>query len=240
VLEAARRLPGLQAALVVTTDKVYQNRGDGRPFREDDPLGGDDPYSASKAAAEIVTASYRSSFFAPRGVALATARAGNVIGGGDWSADRLVPDIWRALQAGESVSLRYPDATRPWQHVLEPLAGYFLYLQRLAQGGAELPFALNFGPKSDSETVSVAELADALQARLGAPHGWVKAEGDHPPEKNLLALDSTRAMEMLGWPVRLSTREALEWTTSWYRAFDEGNDMRRFSLDQIHAYERLP
>jgi CDP-glucose 4,6-dehydratase len=238
VLEAVRELPGLRAALVVTTDKVYRNDDEGRPFAEDDALGGHDPYSASKAAAELVTASYRASFFERRGVPLATARAGNVIGGGDWSEDRLVPDIWRALKAGKPVELRYPDATRPWQHVLDPLSGYFAYLEKLAESPAgAIPSALNFGPRPDAGSVRVAEMAESLQQQLSAPRGWAQAAGDHPPEMNMLALDSRRAAAALGWQARLSTGEAVEWTTNWYREFEEGQDMRRFSLEQIEAYE---
>jgi CDP-glucose 4,6-dehydratase len=239
LLEAVRGAPDLKAVLIVTTDKVYRNGGAGRPFREEDPLGATDPYSASKAAAEIVAASYSSCFFAPRGIALATARAGNVIGGGDWSEDRLVPDILRASQENRPVELRYPHATRPWQHVLDSLSGYFLYLERLAIGAAQLPRSLNFGPRCDSDAMSVAELAEALQRSLGAGRGWVRAEGDHPTEMGALALDSRRAAESLGWRARLATREAVAWTSSWYSAFHKGADMRRLSAEQIERYEAL-
>lgn len=240
VLEAVRDIAELRAALVVTTDKVYENVGQDRPFVESDRLGGYDPYSASKAAAELVAASYNACFFEPRGVPLATARAGNVIGGGDWSEDRLVPDIWRALSADRPISLRYPEATRPWQHVLEPLSGYFLYLERLAAGRKDLPRALNFGPAAGAGPLNVAEVAECLQQRLGADFGWVQAEGEHPPEMAALALDSSQATERLGWRPKLTTREALEWTASWYRAFGKGGDPRRMTLDQIVQYEAMP
>ena len=162
LLDSLRGAEGLQAVLVVTTDKVYRNDGNGHPFAEDDPLGGADPYSASKAAAEIVVASMATSFFGGKGVA--TARAGNVIGGGDWSEDRLIPDIWRAVKAGKPLRLRNPEATRPWQHVLDPLAGYLRYAERLASG-ADVPKALNFGPLP-GDALTVAEIADAMLAAM--------------------------------------------------------------------------
>lgn len=235
-LEAVREVAELEAALVVTTDKVYENRTTDRAFVESDRLGGDDPYSASKAAAELVTASYAACFFGPRGVPLATARAGNVIGGGDWSEDRLVPDIWRALRANRPIALRYPRATRPWQHVLEPLSGYFLYLERLAAGQADLSRSLNFGPPPAAEAMTVAEVADVLGRHLGFDHGWIPAEGDHPPEMQTLALDSSAAIQQLRWHPRLATREAIEWTAQWYRGFADGEDPRRLTVAQIQDY----
>lgn len=237
LLEAVRDIDGLRAVLVVTTDKVYDNPEQERPFREEDPLGGHDPYSASKAAAEIVTASYAKSFFEPRGVPVATARAGNVIGGGDWSEDRLVPDIWRALHSGRAIRLRYPQATRPWQHVLESLSGYFRYLELLADQPEALPRALNFGPTGDAEVVPVSQLVERLQEELGVEKGWVQEEGEFPPEKKVLALDSSAAVERLGWAPRLSTGETLQWTADWYRRFDDGEDARTLTLSQIAAYE---
>ncbi len=239
LLEAVRGAEDLRAVLVVTTDKVYDNREEARPFAETDRLGGRDPYSASKAAAELVAASYAQCYFEPRGVAVATARAGNVIGGGDWSEDRLVPDIWRALHADRPIELRHPEATRPWQHVLEPLSGYFLYLQRLAEA-APLPRALNFGPASGSEALTVAEIVDTLGRALGLDRGWVQAQGDFPAEMKTLALDSTAAAAALGWRPRLTTREALAWTADWYRRHDAGEDVRALTLSQIRAYEARP
>jgi CDP-glucose 4,6-dehydratase len=178
LLDSLRAVADLQAVLVITTDKVYRNSGRGEPFGEDDPLGGGDPYSASKAAAELATASMAASFFAGRGVAVATARAGNVIGGGDWSEDRLIPDIWRAVHSGAPLRLRNPQATRPWQHVLEPLAGYLRYAERLASG-ANVPRALNFGPPL-GDVATVAEVADAMLAALHAGQGWIKDDVEQP------------------------------------------------------------
>ncbi|MFQ3595696.1 MAG: CDP-glucose 4,6-dehydratase, partial [Sphingomonadaceae bacterium] len=164
VLEAARESESVQAILVVTTDKVYENNGSGTRFREGDRLGGTDPYSASKVAAEVVTRSYAQSFLRPRGVSVATARAGNVIGGGDWSEDRLVADVWRAKEAGTQVQLRYPGATRPWQHVLDPILGYLLCLEDLVRRPEAVPEALNFGPCLGDENVTVADLVERLSA----------------------------------------------------------------------------
>lgn len=237
VLEAVRDIAGLKAALVVTTDKVYRNNENGQPFGESDPLGGHDPYSASKAAAELVVATYRDSFFVKRGIALATARAGNVIGGGDWSEDRLVPDVWRALRDRVPITLRYPHATRPWQHVLESISGYFLYLQQLAGGEPSLPSALNFGPADATDSFSVADVVDLLHDDLTSASGWLQAEGEFPIEMTSLALDSSLAIRTLGWKPRLTTLQALEWTADWYRRYDGGEDPRALSLGQLDTYE---
>lgn len=239
VLDAVRDLEGLEAVLVVTTDKVYANSNAGRPFVEDDRLGGHDPYSASKACCEIATASYRSSFFQPRGVGLATARAGNVVGGGDWSEDRLVPDVWRAVRAGRPLELRYPDSTRPWQHVLEPIAGYLLYLEALVTHPGATPDALNFGPGPGTPEVTVAEVADAVAKELGSDHAWVQAPGTHLPEMATLALDATQAISALGWMPRLDPAATLRWTAEWYRDYDAGIDPRATTLAQIARYEEL-
>jgi len=235
LLDALRDSDDLQAVLVVTSDKVYENREDGRAFRETDPLGGADPYSASKAAAEIATASMARSYFDGRGVPVATARAGNVIGGGDFSEDRLVPDLWRAGIAGEPVALRYPGATRPWQHVLDPVGGYFLYLERLAAGQCAQR-ALNFGPAA-AEAVSVSTIAEKVTGELGMAEGWVQAEGTFEKEKQALALDASLAREAIGWVPRLDTEETVRWTADWYRTYKAGADMRAFTLAQIEEYE---
>lgn len=241
LLDALRGARDLRACLVVTSDKVYENNDLGRRFVERDPLGGADPYSASKAACEIATSAFARSFFggaAPGSSAarIATARAGNVIGGGDWSEDRIVPDLWRARRAGQPVALRFPDATRPWQHVLDPLAGYLMFLERLAGGLDET--CLNFGP-AEAEPVSVRELAEAYQAAYGPGEaaGWVTAEGVHPKEARVLAIDAGRAMRCLGWRPLLAPREAIEWTARWYAAHDGGADMAAFTIAQIRAYE---
>jgi CDP-glucose 4,6-dehydratase len=239
VLDALRDLDGLEAVLVVTTDKVYENANSGRAFVEDDRLGGHDPYSASKAACEIATASYRSSFFEPSGIGLATARAGNVVGGGDWSEDRLVPDVWRAIRAGETIELRYPESTRPWQHVLEPIAGYLLYLEALVARPDTAPRALNFGPAPGTPEVTVAEVADIVAKELGADHAWMQAPGTHLPEMTALALDASRAIADLGWSPRLDPATTLRWTAEWYRDHDAGGDARALTLAQIARYEEL-
>lgn len=239
LLEALRSSDQLQAIVVVTTDKVYANNGDGRPFLEDDRLGGHDPYSASKAAAEIAVQSYAHSFFDARGIAVATARAGNVVGGGDWSEDRLVPDVWRALHAGRQLELRYPAATRPWQHVLDPLLGYLLYAEDLANNLPALPRALNLGPNADEAVLSVANVADTISHSLGMPGGWRLAEGPQPPEMPTLALDATLAHRSIGWEPRLTSQMALDWTADWYRNFDMGKDMRAFCQAQLERYEEI-
>lgn len=238
LLEALRGADALRAVLVVTTDKVYRNDGTGRPFVETDRLGGHDPYSASKACAELVVESYRHSFFAARGIALAAARAGNVIGGGDWSADRLVPDVWRARHAGRPLELRNPAATRPWQHVLDSLAGYLVYLEGLARG-ADLPPALNFGPLAGARAITVAEVAEAVASEMGGNAAWVDAPGEHPPEMPALQLDATLAGRALGWRPRLDAADALRWTAEWYRAFDAGAAPRQLCLGQLRRYEDL-
>lgn len=234
VLEALRGSPGLEAVLVVTSDKVYENDGSGRFFIETDRLGGSDPYSASKAACEIATASFARSFGGELG-AVATARAGNVIGGGDWSADRIVPDLWRAQQAGRPVSLRYPLATRPWQHVLEPIAGYLDFMEALALGLREP--TLNFGPP-DERPETVSAVAEAFQSAYGARGlGWEQAPGVHLKEAPTLAINAGRAAGLLPWRPRLSAAEAITWTAQWYAAFDAGVDMAAFTAAQIAAYE---
>ena len=237
VLEAARACPSVKTVLVVTSDKVYAESVDGAPFVESDRLGGKDPYSASKACTEIVCDSYRASFFRDAGVRLATARAGNVIGGGDWSSDRLVPDFIRAIESGEPISLRYPNAIRPWQHVLEPLAAYLLYAQALSEGrGSDVPDALNFGPHPDS-FATVSDVAETLAAEYGIANAWVPSPGPHPHEAATLKLSSSLAQRMIGWEPRLSLRQALEWTARWYKTYRDGSDMRAFTLAQIADYE---
>jgi CDP-glucose 4,6-dehydratase len=241
VLEAARKTNGLRTIVLITTDKVYENREWHHPYRESDPLGGHDPYSASKAAAEIVAASYRSSFFSgekrhPGRVA--TARAGNVIGGADWASDRLIPDCLRAFDSGQPVRLRYPQAVRPWQHVLEPLSGYLRLAERLAaEDGEQFATSWNFGPDAsgDATVTQVAELA-ALLWGDGASVDHAP-ENNNPHEAGLLKLDTTRARTALNWAPRWSLAEALEKTISWYRAWKDGANMLDVSRSQIKAYE---
>ena len=216
LLQALRGLPGVAAAVIVTSDKVYRNDGTGRAFLETDPLGGADPYSASKAACEIAVASWRASFAAAL-PPIATARAGNVIGGGDFGAQRLVPDLVRAQIAGEALLVRRPDATRPFQHVAEVLRGYLMLAERLATAPAGAPEALNLGPRDG--TVKVRDLL----ALWGAVD-WVAAEGPQMKEAPLLGLDSTLAGTVLGWHPRLDTPAAIAETAAWYRVWRAGGD----------------
>jgi CDP-glucose 4,6-dehydratase len=233
LLEAARRTPGIEAVVVVTSDKCYDNQGLGRGFRESDAMGGHDPYSSSKGCAELVTAAYRHSFFREAGSAqLATARAGNVIGGGDWSRDRLVPDIMHAIAAGEVVRIRYPQAVRPWQHVLDPLIGYLVLAQRLAGGAHDAAEAWNFGPGSDSE-VSVAVLVEYLVKLWGPAARWELDRDNHPHEAAILKLDCGKAQTRLSWRPLIGFAKALEMTVAWYRAFAAGDDMRAFTQNQV-------
>ncbi|MDN2566899.1 CDP-glucose 4,6-dehydratase [Aquibium sp. A9E412] len=236
LLEALRDVARLQAVLVVTTDKVYRNDESGRPFSEDDPLGGLDPYSASKAACELATAALAAGAFAPRGVPVATARGGNVIGGGDFASDRLVPDIVRAADAGLPPSIRNPAATRPWQHVLDCLAGYFRYLEALA-GDAAAPAALNFGPPADERQRAVREVAEAMLVALGRdPHWHGGTAADAPREMAALALDPALAAATLGWRARLDQTEAIAWTARWYDGWRRGADPAELTRAQIARF----
>jgi CDP-glucose 4,6-dehydratase len=235
LLEAVRHQPGVRVAVVVTTDKVYRNREWSYPYREDDPLGGHDPYSASKAAAEIVTASYRDAFLAGQGVAVASARAGNVIGGGDWAADRLLPDAIRAWRAGQSVTLRNPHATRPWQHVLEPLAAYL----RLAEQLWETPQragAYNFGPLPH-EAATVGNVIKMASSPY--PDCQVSYENDSngPHEAGWLALETAHARHALGLTPRWDLPTAVARTMAWYRAQQGGADAYALCMADIDAWE---
>jgi CDP-glucose 4,6-dehydratase len=241
LLDAVRNCPSVRAVVVVTTDKVYQNREWVHPYREGDRLGGHDPYSASKAAAEIVAESLRASFFGDTGAhpaQVATVRAGNVIGGGDWAADRLVPDCLGAFGRGEPVSLRFPDAVRPWQHVLEPLSGYLMLAAALlGDPGARFARAWNFSP-GEAGHATVGEVAQELAEVWGAGAAVVRNPGGgHPHEAGLLSLDSSMARRLLGWHPRWPLREALARTVEWHRAWRDGGDLRGLSLGQIAAYE---
>lgn len=237
LLAALRGSPALTAILVVTSDKVYANDVGRRAFTEEDRLGGTDPYSASKAATEIVVASFAGSYFNRDGVRLATARGGNVVGGGDFAADRLVPDAVRAFAAGTPLVLRHPDATRPWQHVLDCVSGYLVYAQALAHG-EDVPAALNFGPDAGAP-VTVGSLADAVLAALGGSGGWRHEPDAGSVEKATLAVDASRARGALGWNDLLRDHALVDWTAGWYRAWREGQDMRSVTLEQIGAYEAL-
>jgi CDP-glucose 4,6-dehydratase len=238
VLQGCRALRHLECVLIVTSDKVYENHGEGRPFAEDDRLGGHDPYSNSKACAELLTGSFRDSFFA-EGPPVASVRAGNVIGGGDWSQDRLIPDCVRALQKNEPVSLRYPDAIRPWQHVLEPLSGYLTLAQALVRSPRSAPRAVNFGPNPAS-FCTVRDVVEAFSARFGGRPGWRHDDGVHPKEASALTLSSGLAERTLAWSPRLSVAATLEWTAEWYRAHAAGEDMEKYTRAQIMQFQSLP
>ena len=235
LLQALRGQTGLRAVLAVTSDKVYANTEQGRAFAEADPLGGKDPYSASKAATEIVVASFAQSYFTPARVPLATARGGNVIGGGDFSRDRIVADIVRAARAGEPVVLRHPEATRPWQHVLDCLAGYLVYLQALARDPAT-PRAMNFGPRPGGEAVTVGALATLGVEALGA-QPWRHDPDPGSLEAGALAIDASLAQRVLVFESRLEAPAAVALTMDWYRRQAGGEDALVLCQGQIAAYE---
>jgi CDP-glucose 4,6-dehydratase len=237
LLQACRSAAHLECVVVVTSDKVYENHGGGRAFDEGDRMGGHDPYSSSKACTELLAASFRDSFFAD-GPPIATARAGNVIGGGDWSPERLIPDCVRALEAGESVNLRYPDAIRPWQHVLEPLSGYLTLAQALVEAPRETPRAVNFGPDPAS-FCTVSEVVDAFGTRFAGRPGWIRDPTPAPLEAQALTLSSALARRALGWHPSLDIRESLSWTADWYLAHSAGENMLAFSEAQIARYREL-
>jgi CDP-glucose 4,6-dehydratase len=234
LLDAVAACEDVRAVLVVTSDKCYENRESRGGYREGDKLGGHDPYSSSKAAAELVTSAYRRSFFStPDGPRVATARAGNVIGGGDWGEDRLIPDIVRAVQAGAPLRLRNPSAVRPWQHVLAPLSGYLLLAQALCES-PDYAQAWNFGPdRGDARTVEwiVRRVSDMWPG--GVP--WQVDGTEHPHEASLLELDSTQARDGLGWTPPLALDAALRATVEWYLAWQEGRDVRELTLAQVPA-----
>jgi len=233
LLQALRGQPALQAVLTITSDKVYANNDGGRAFVEGDNLGGKDPYSASKAAAEIVVQSFAKSYFP--NVAVATARGGNVIGGGDFSRDRLVADIVRAQRAGEAVTLRHPKATRPWQHVLDCLAGYFTHLEALATR-PDAPRALNFGPRPGGPEVTVGELASLGVTALGG-QPWRHEPDPTSLEAKALAIDATLARTALGFESRLDAPQAVALTMDWYARQGAGEDALGLCLEQIEGYE---
>ena len=233
LLEACRQTEGIRAIVAVTTDKCYENKEWARGYNETDRLGGHDPYSASKAAAELVAASYRSAFFhEAHSPLLATARAGNVIGGGDWSEDRLIPDLVRAITSGGLLEIRSPQATRPWQHVLESLSGYLLLGQKLLEGRREFAEAWNFGPAPDDNRT----VADVLmRLKIHWPElDWEVTDRSHPHEADLLYLDSAKAHVQLGWRPTWSLDDALAATAGWYRAYQSGG--RVDSRSQLGAF----
>lgn len=238
VLDAVRRTPSVKAVVSVTTDKCYENREWVWGYRESDPLGGYDPYSSSKACAEIVSAAFRQSYFQGK-VGLATARAGNVIGGGDWSVDRLIPDLVRGFQSGQPVAIRRPLAIRPWQHVLEPLHGYISLAEKLLSAdAAKFATAYNFGPAED-DAQPVQWIVERMTKAWGDGASWFQDGDPGVHEAGYLKLDASKARADLGWVPRLRLADALDWTVAWYRAQASGEDMQAFTLGQIRAYEAL-
>jgi CDP-glucose 4,6-dehydratase len=231
LLEAVRITGGVRAALIITSDKCYENREWLWGYRENEAMGGFDPYSSSKGCAELVTAGYRNSYFRSTQTAVASARAGNVIGGGDWAVDRLVPDMVRAAQEGQVTNLRKPGAVRPWQHVLEPLSGYLLLAERLCHEGQAYAEGWNFGPLDD-DAKPVEWIAKELTA-LWDGIQWGKGATTHLHEAHHLKLDCSKAHARLGWRPRLPLRQALSWTAHWYQEYIRGSDMRRLTEEQI-------
>ncbi len=241
LLEACRCSDGVRVVVIVTSDKCYEDREGLKPHRETDRLGGRDPYSSSKACADLVTAAYRSSFFSETadegpGTGVATARAGNVIGGGDWAQDRLVPDVITAFMSNRTLLIRYPKAVRPWQHVLEPLQGYLLLAEHLWTDRGKFSRTWNFGPENTSFRL-VFWTVDRLADLWGSGTTWDKDPGDHPYEARSLTLDSTQAKRHLKWSPRLSLEESLELTIEWYRAYQQNQDMQLVTHGNIELYE---
>ncbi len=235
VLEAIRQVGGVRAVVNITTDKCYENREWVWAYREDEPMGGHDPYSSSKGCAELVSLAYRKSFLQEDGIALATARAGNVIGGGDWARDRLVPDILRALEKHEPVLIRNPHAIRPWQHVLEPLSGYLQLAERLYLHGQRDAEGWNFGPR-DEDARPVQWIVEHLCEHWGGGASWSLQPGDHPHEASFLKLDISKARQRLQWTPRWSLEVALNHIAEWHQAWIKGQDMRSVCLNQINQY----
>jgi CDP-glucose 4,6-dehydratase len=241
VLDIVRRVPSIRALVIITSDKCYENREWLRGYREEDRLGGFDPYSNSKACAELVTESFRNSYFPPsrfaeHKVAVASARAGNVIGGGDWAEDRLIPDLVRGFLSGNPVAIRNPGAIRPWQHVLEPLAGYISLAEHLLHDGGRFASAWNFGP-AEEDAWTVSRIADVLAGMWGNDAKWIHDGSENPHEAAYLKLDASKARAMLGWRPVLPIEQALRWVADWVISWRYGENMQAFSLRQISEYQ---
>ncbi|GFE58130.1 CDP-glucose 4,6-dehydratase [Geobacter sp. AOG1] len=242
LLESVRNCNSVKAVVNVTTDKCYENREWVWGYRENEAMGGHDPYSSSKACSELVTAAYRSSYFNPKsyedhGVALATARAGNVIGGGDWATDRLIPDCLRALLMGNKISIRNPHAIRPWQHVLEPLSGYMLLAQKLYEEGPRFATGWNFGP-DDNDAKPVEWIVRRMCADWGERASYEIDKGEHPHEAHYLKLDCSKVKAELGWHPRWNLNKAIDSSIEWARAFQQNRDMRDVCFQQIEEYSK--
>ena len=243
LLEAVRHTRSVKAVVNVTTDKCYENKEWAWGYRENEPLGGYDPYSSSKACSELVTGAYRNSYFNPllyaeHGVALASARAGNVIGGGDWAKDRLIPDLIRAFLTGDTVCIRNPHAIRPWQHVLEPLYGYLMLAQQLHEDGIDFAEAWNFGPQ-DADVKTVEWIMGRFSTLWGNGFHYQIDKGYHPHEANHLKLDCSKTNTRLGWHPRWNLSTAIDAIAEWTQAYQEGADMRTICLEQIDRYEKI-
>lgn len=243
VLEAAACTPSIKVALMVTSDKCYENQEWVWGYRESESLGGQDPYSSSKGCAELVTKAYRASFFNPErygshGVAVASARAGNVIGGGDWASDRLVPDIMRSVEAGKPVLIRNPISTRPWQHVLVPLSGYLVLAERLWEDGPTFGEGWNFGP-DDDDARPVSWIVERVTRLWGEGASWELDQASHPHEDTYLKLDCSKAKARLKWTPKISLDTALEWIVEFYRVHFQNGDLRAVTEEQIRRFEGL-
>jgi CDP-glucose 4,6-dehydratase len=235
ILESIRQVSSVKSAVMITTDKVYENEERTFGYAETDRLGGFDPYSNSKACAELAVSSYRNSFFADGKCLIATARAGNVIGGGDWSEDRLLPDVFRSLIFGENLLIRNPNSVRPWQHTLEPLNGYMLLAEKLFAGNKDFANAWNFGPE-DEDAQPVGFILDEIKQIWDEKISWQIADGEHPHETNLLKLDSSKSKNELGWKPKLSLPEALKLTSDWYKSFKNKENLIETTQKQIEFY----
>jgi CDP-glucose 4,6-dehydratase len=235
LLESTRSIDSVRSTVIVTTDKCYENREREAGYREDEAMGGFDPYSSSKGCAELVSSAYRQSYFSKSDNHLASARAGNVIGGGDWSEDRLIPDAIKAFEANQALMIRNPFATRPWQHVLEPLSGYLVLAQALYERGAAFASAWNFGPR-DEDNRSVNEVIDLLISNWGDSAGWEKEGSEQPHEANLLKLDCSKAGSQLNWTPKWSLEIAVQKIVEWQKAYQQKQNMREVSLAQINQY----
>lgn len=241
ILDCIRSLESVRATIVVTTDKCYENKEWVWGYRENEPMGGYDPYSNSKGCAELVTSAFRQSYFSEQNYlthrhALASARAGNVIGGGDWSVDRLIPDALRAFESGAPLVIRNPLATRPWQHVLEPLSGYLVLAQALYNHGIEFASAWNFGPR-DEDARPVQEVVNLLIKKLPVGAKWIQDQAEQPHEAHSLKLDCSKAIQLLGWKPRWSLETAVQNIAEWHEAFLAKENMQKTSLNQINTYQ---
>lgn len=236
MLEAVRNTPSVKAVLNITTDKCYENNEWQWGYRENEPMGGHDPYSNSKGCAELVSSAYRRSFLQQAGIALATARAGNVIGGGDWAVDRIIPDTMRAFMEKKILMVRNPNSIRPWQHVLEPLSGYLMLCQQLIKKPEMFAQAWNFGP-GEKDALPVSTLADIMVAQWGGSAQWQPSGGEHPHEAHYLKLDCSMAKTQLKWLPIWELERALYETVQWYKAWHNQKDMQVFSLNQIETYQ---